>query len=1052
MKRNLILGYFMVKPFFGIVKITALFLFILNFNLYVSASNASVEKTVFPVIQQSQKTTGTVVDEAGEPIIGANIVIKGKNIGVITDVDGNFSIEAKSGDILLVSYIGYIPSEVSVGNKTHFQIALKEDLQKLEEVVVVGYGSQKKATLTGAVSAVSSEDMVVTKNQFVSNSLSGKIPGLRVWEKTSEPGATGMQDFQIRGMGSPMVVIDGVPRTDMNRLDPNEVESISVLKDASAAIYGVRAANGVILVTTKKGAKGKAELNYNGFYGFQRAIGLPDVLDAVEYMTLMNERELNNHRPFLFSKEQINEYRDGTKQSTDWAHMGQREFAPQQQHNVSVNGGSDKIDYFVNFGYLDQESFFESNSLNFQRYNIRSNITAQITDRIKASAVIGGWMETKHNMSQNASQLYKGVWSTEPIIPAYTNDNPLYLNKVADGLHPLAVTDREISGYVDRRNKSFSGTFDIQYEIPKVDGLILKGLYSYNYEINDTKTFNKSYELYEYKKDKYEPSVYSSPSKVQRNYWYRTNTLLQLSLTYAKTFLEHHNISALALYEEGVISTDNFAGLRETSMDVIDEMFAGNSENQQATQNASDIYENTNKAFVGRINYDYKSKYLLEVSARYDGSSKFAPGSQWGFFPSVSGGWRISEENFFKNNISFVNNLKVRLSYGIMGSDSSSSYQFLSGYQYPQSGFVFDDLYISAIAPSKIPNPYITWYKNNTTNMGVDFSMWNGLLGGTFDYFIRKQTGLLADKAEALPSTVGASMSQQNLNSDRRHGFEIELSHRNKINTFSYEITGNFGFTRSKCLYRERAEAGSNYDNWRNNNNDRYWDFLWGYGMNGQLTNFEDIYNAPNMDSKGNSYFYPGAINYEDWNGDGIIDSNDMHPILPNGNRITYGFTLQAAWKGFDLSAVFQGSGIVVRTYPEQHIQPLCWGRNGLSRFMDRWHRVDEFDPNSAWVPGKYPTTYRDTQAWSSYNRASEMNRLDGSYLRLKTLEIGYSIPKKILQKVNIKAARIYMNGYNLLTFSDLNGIVDPERPDDSDSGYTYPGSSTYNLGVNLTF
>lgn len=995
--------------------------------------------------QQVRKVTGSVVDEAEAPLVGVNIVLKGKDTGVITDMNGQFSIDAVPSDILVVSYIGYVSQEMKVNTNTQLKIMLSEDLQKLEEVVVVGYGTQKKVTMTGAVSAVNTDQIVTTKNQFVSNTLAGKVPGLRVWEKTAEPGAIGMQDFQIRGMGAPLIVIDGVPRPDMNRLDPNEIESVSVLKDASAAIYGVRAANGVILITTKKGNAGKMQLNYNGFFGYQKAIGLPDVLDAVGYMTLMNERELNNNRSVLFTKEQIDEYRNGTRQSTDWAHMGQRELAPQQQHNVSVNGGTDKVTYFINFGYLDQGSFFKSNSLNYQRYNIRSNISTQLTKRIKAEAFIGAWMDTKQNMSQNASQLYKGVWSTEPIIPAYANDNPGYLNKVADGLHPLAITDRNVSGYNDRGIKNFSGTFNLEYKIPYVDGLVAKGSYSYDYQVQDNKIFNKAFNLWEYNKeeDNYVSSAYMSPSTIKREYLKSENTLLQLSLTYAKHFLEYHNINALVLYEESTQTSDNFAGLRETNMDVIDEMFAGYTENQQATQNAGNIYKRTNKGFVGRINYDYKSKYLLEVSARYDGSSKFAPGHQWGLFPSVSGGWRISEERFFKNSVPFVNNLKLRLSYGVMGSDASSSYQFLSGYTYPSGGYMFDS-YINAIAPSNIPNLLITWYKSKTTNVGFDFTMWNGLLGGTFDYFIRKQTGLLASRADALPSTIGASMSQENLNSDRRNGFEIELSHSNKINKFSYKIMGNFSFTRNKCLYRERAESTSHYDNWRNNNSNRYWDFLWGYGVNGQLTSFDEIYNAPNMDSKGNSTFFPGGYKYEDWNGDGIVDSNDMRPILPNGNRVNYGFTLEAAYKGFDISALFQGSSVVVRTYPEQHVQPLNWGRNGLARFLDRWHRADPFDPNSEWIPGKYPSTYRDTQAWNSYTRASEMNRLDGSYLRLKSLEFGYSLPKSVLQKVSIQAARVYVNGYNLLTFSPLNGIVDPERPDDSDSGYTYPASSTY--------
>ena len=1018
-------------------------------DLFASVPDVNVNM----VQQQSKKVVGIVTDAQGEALIGVNIVVKGKDIGGITDINGRFSMDVEADDVLEFSYIGYESQQIKVGRHSSLNITLIEDSQDIDEIVVVGYGVQKKATLTGAVAAVNSEEITRTKNQYVSNTLSGKIAGLRVHEKTGEPGAMTMQDFQIRGMGSPLVIIDGVPRSDMNNLDPNEIESVSVLKDASAAIYGVRAANGVILVTTKKGTPGKTRFNYNGFFGVQKAIGLPEVLDAVGYMTLMNERELNNKRSVLFSEEQIEEYRNGTKTSTDWAHMGQRKYAPQHQHNLSVNGGSEKVSYFVNFGYVSQESLFESNSLNYERYNIRSNITAQLSNRLKAQAIIGGYMDVKHNMSQNASQVYKGAWSIEPIISTYANDDPRYLSKVADGLHPLAIADRDVSGYNDRRVKKFMGTFNLEYKIPYIDGLVAKGSYSYDYKNQDTKTFKKAFDLWEYsaEDDKYLSSSYMSPSNITRGTIEWENTLLQLSLNYSKTFLRDHQINALFLYEEEMQRADNFSAYRETTMDVIDELFAGYTENQKATQNTGNVYERTNKGFVGRIDYNYKSKYMIEVSARYDGSSKFAPNHRWGFFPAVTGGWRISEERFFKEQVPFVDNLKIRASYGLMGSDEALDYQFLQGYTYPSGGYFFDT-YVSAVGRSKLPNPEISWYDVKTTDIGLDFTLWKGLLSGSVDYFVRKRDGLLADSGNSLPSTLGANMAQGNLNSDKRYGFEFELSHKNRINKFNYRISANFSWTRHKVLYRERAESTSYYDNWRNNASYRHDDFLWGYGVNGQFTSFEEIYNAPILDSKGNSSYFPGGYDYEDWNGDGVIDALDQHPIAPKGQRISYGFTLEALYNGFDFSAVFQGLGIVLRSYPAQFEQPLEWGRNGLAMFLDRWHRADEFDPDSEWIPGKYPSTYRDTPAEDGYNRASLKNRLNGSYLRLKSLEVGYSLPKTLLSKVGIQGVRVYLNAYNLLTFSPLNGIVDPERPDNSDSGYTYPTTATYNIGVNLSF
>lgn len=1018
-------------------------------------------------ISQRRKITGTVRDEKGEAVIGANIVVKGTLNGTITNIDGQFTLNVPKDAVLQVSYIGYLSQEIEVKDKTTLMISLKEDTQKLGEVVVVGYGTQKKATLTGAISAIGNEEIITTKNENVENMLAGKLPGVRVVQKSGEPGAFN-SSFEIRGMGNPLIIIDGVPRENMNRLDPNEIENISILKDASAAIYGVRAANGVVLITTKKGKSGKFQLDYAGSVGWQHASGLPETCSAWEYMTLMNENARNNGRALMYGLDEIETYKNGTKPSTDWASVAINEFAPQTQHSISAQGNTEKIDYFLNFGYLDQEGFWKSGDLNYQRFNVRSNVGAQITKRLRAEVSLNAMKDTKNQPYRDSWYVFKSIWTQVPLWPIYANDNPDYLYNAADADHPLVITDSDLDGYRKNNNKLFQATFSLIYDIPYIEGLKAKAMYSYDYNMWESKEFSKEYSLYTYDaiKNEYNASKAQSPSAVRRNFRENEATLLQLSLNYVRTFNEKHNVNILALYEESTSKMDNFYAKRQLSMDAVDQLFAGNTVNQEGSMDASGyrvntklndqngVWEIANKGLVGRINYDYASKYIAEFSFRYDGSSKFAAGHQWGFFPAGSIGWRISEESFFKNTkiLSFVNNLKIRGSYGKMGDDNSSSYQFLSGYNYPSGGFVWDGAYTNGLGLRGMANPYITWFTSKMANFGIDLDMWNGLLGIQFDVFQRKRDGLLATRSESLPGTVGAGLPQENLEGDMTKGYELAISHRNKIGALNYYFTGNISYSRTRWTDKEISLRPNSYRNWRDNYTDRYGDIWWGYGYVGQFDSYESIFNSPIQDSKGNSILFPGDYAYEDWNGDGVIDDNDIHPIAIQGlPKISFGFTVGADYKGFDLNMVFQGAAQSHVHYPEQLERPLYWDRNGLSMFMDRWHLVDPLaDPKdiaSQWIPGKYPTP---NNGETTNYRDSEKSVQNASYLRLKSLEVGYSLPQSLLKTVGIERARIYFSGYNLLTFTGIK-YLDPEHPSDT-YGYLYPLTKTYNVGVNLTF
>lgn len=1026
-------------------------LFAMTILMVVSAIN--------PTLAQNRKLTGSVVDVKGSPIAGANIIVAGTNNGTVANIDGYFTINVSGAVKLKASFVGYSTQEIAVSpSEKQVKIILKENMA-LEEIVVVGYGTQKKVTLTGAVASIGNAELVATKTQNIQNMMTGKIPGVRVVQKTSEPGSF-TNTFDIRGFGSPLVVIDGVPRENITRLDPNEIESISVLKDASAAIYGMRAGNGVVLITTKKGQKNsKLQIEYQYYWGAQQASGLPNPVDAVKRMTLANEKSMHNpdNQKWAYSQEEIDAYRSGELQSTDWYGVVMDKFAPQQQHNLSFSGGSDKINYYVNMGYMDQTGFWKSDDLNYKRYNIRSNIDVQITKRLKASLNVTGIMDEKNQPYKDSWEVFKELWRHQPNQTVYANNNPDYLLLPFASEHALALSDKDYSGYKINNNKWFQSLLTLEYEIPYVKGLTAKGQFSYDFDITDNKQFQKTYSLYSYDatNDIYKPTVKNSVDQLRREYYARPQTLLQASLNYTRVFNEKHNVGALLLYEETTRSRDNFYAQRELGLP-LDQIIAGLADNQQGYLSTSNLWNQANKGLAGRVNYDYMSKYIGEFSFRYDGSSKFPTNKQWGFFPSVSVGWRISEENFIKNvdQLSFINNIKLRASYGEMGDDGASSYQFITGYDYPYggnakklpSGSYFDGKFYNAVNFKNLPNNNITWYTLTTLNVGLDVDMWDGLFSFSFDAFKRTRSGLLATRNVSLPGTFGATMPQENLNKDQGIGFELLVSHKNKINDFTYSVSANMSMVRTKTLFTERGPFGNSFDMWRNGSAGRYNDLWWGYGYEGQYQSYQDIENSGAFVARG---ALPGDYVYEDWNGDGTIDGSDYYPIATkNAPKMFFGLTLSAEYKGFDFSALFQGAAMVNTAFPEQMSQPLAWNGNALEQYMDRWHpadpKADPYNVNTEWIKGRF--AYSGTL----HQMNSEFAVEDATYIRLKSIELGYTLPYRWTQKIGLKRTRIFVSGYNLFTLCGIP-FIDPEHPSDS-YGYVYPLNKTYNVGISVTF
>ncbi|MBB6111398.1 TonB-linked outer membrane protein, SusC/RagA family [Mucilaginibacter lappiensis] len=1019
---------------------------------------------VCSVAMAQTNRTGTVVDETGQGLPGVSVKIKGTTIGTVTSVDGKFTLSVSNDQTLAFTFVGYASQEVAIGSQTSIKVSMVSNATNVNEVVVVGYGTQKKATVTGSIASVTNKEIVTTKNENVLNMLTGKVAGLRIVQNSSEPGSFD-NAFDIRGFGNPLVIIDGVPRDNISRLDPNDIESISVLKDASAAIYGVRAANGVVIVTTKKGKKGTVELNYSGTYGWQIPSYMPKPVGAVDYMTLVNEQLLHNVNggQVKYTDADFAAYRSGAKKSTDWYSPVFANSAPQQQHNLNAIGGTDNSSYFVSMGITDQDGFFKSGDLNYKRYNLRSNLTTKVNKNLTIDVNLSGTLEQKNQPYQDAAWIIRSFWRQIPTQSIYANNNPAYLaNGEVDGSNPVAMADADIDGYKQINNKWLQSSVSATYNVPFVQGLSAKGLYNYDYYMSSNKLYQRSYNQYTYDANSqtYSAIANQTPGSLTRQFYEKPTSLMQLSLNYNRAFKGGHNITALALYEESEQKGDNFNAQRQLSLPV-DQLGAGNALNQTATVDNNYPYDYITKSFVGRVNYDYKGKYLAEFSFRDDGSSKNSPLKRWGFFPGASVGWRVSQEDFWKKSkaLSFIDDLKIRLSYAKLGDDAGlNAYQYLSGYNYPANGdnnqtppgSVFDGTFVNGAQSRGIPNPYIFWYVAKTYNAGIDLQAWNGLLGLTVDAFRRDRSGLLDTRADNLPGVVGAGLPQENLNSDRAQGFDIELNHRYHIGSFNYFVKGTFGYTRTQWISKVHSEYGNSQLNWHNNNDNRYSNIFWGYGSNGQFQNYQQILNSPQFVSRN---AVVGDYILQDWNGDGVINDQDVHPIAQNVSNnnysvpsTTFGLTLGGSYKGFDISTVWQGATGINVSYIEQLNIPLWGGGSALAMFMDRYHptdpKADPYDPNTVWTPG----TFALTGTTADVNSLSNIH--SAAYVRLKSAELGYSITPAVAKRLGIKGARIFVNGYNVLTITNLK-YLDPEHPS-ANYGYLYPLDKIFSVGVNV--
>jgi len=1017
-------------------------------------------------VNLDRTVTGTVTEESGEPLPGVSVVLKGSQTGANTDTKGKFSITVPDGSAtLVVSYVGFLGKEVAVSaGQTTVSVSLAPDTKSLDELVVTGYGTQKKESLTGAISVVTSEDLDrVHGGATISSALAGKIPGVTFRMPDGRPGANAA--VQIRNMGSPLYVIDGIQQDEaqFNNLSPNDIESLSILKDASAAIYGVRAANGVVVVTTKRGKAGKNTVSLDAYTGWQNWTRFPEVVnDSYQWQLARAEGQINQSGTTSLTPTELARYQQGTEpgyQSFNWKDFIVQPNAPLTSVNLNMSGGSDKIKYYVSGTRLKQFANL-GREFTFERSNLQSNVDANITNNLKIGIQISGQIKVTDNPGIPGGDDYRlprfAILRNRPMERPYANDNPDYLNDIKHNETNWAYNNKKLGGYATDIRRILQSNMYAEWDIPFIKGLKARGMYSYFIEDQKLDGHEYTYVAYTYNPldETYNVTGGSSNPWRERRNRKTVRNIYQGQLTYNNTFGQHE-IGGTFVAERQEERDQNQWVRSVPSTNVLPLIYFAN---VVAFQDADNQWARI--GYVGRATYSYANRYYVEGSFRRDASWKFAPDRRVGFFPSASVGWRISDEQFVKNIIgerSVLDDLKLRASYGVLGDDNVGigPYDYLPGYNYNQGNAILSgNSIVTSRNKGQIINN-ITWFKSKILDIGADFSLFGTKVTGSFDYFDRLRTGLRGRKYDVLvPSELGYNLPDENVNSDSQRGWETALVYNNKAGNFGYQIGGNFSFSRSRFESFYKPIFDNSWHQYRNSQVNRYKDIFWGYESVGQFQTQQQIAEYPvNIDGQGNRTLLPGDLIYKDINGDGIINAFDQRPIgytTQGSPNINIGLNFALTWKQFSFNADFSGGSLY--SWNQNSEQRWAFQNDGAlnSLFLDSWRRADPFDRNSAWTPGTYPPLRFNDRGHSNYNRNSDFWLHNVKYLRARTLELSYALPKQILDKLKMSRARVYINGFNLFSIDNTKKFnTDPEIA--NDNGLQYPQNKFVNVGINLS-
>ena len=975
--------------------------------------------------QQKQTVKGTVKDANGEPIIGASVKVKGSTGGTVTDIDGKFTLDAPAGAELEISSIGYLKQVVKA--KANVAIVLKDDSQTLDELVVVGYGVQKKENLTGAVASMNAEKLATRPVSSLSSALAGEMAGVTAVQTSGAPGGQNAS-ITVRGKNSvnaasPLVIVDGVPGS-MNVINPAEIESVTVLKDAaSAAIYGVQAANGVILITTKKGKTGKTTVSYNATFSWSSLLAKLDLVDAYGYAYLYNEAYLNDHpgakKPF--SDETVEKYRTGELASTDWYKEALTGSGFEHQHNLSLSGGNDKTTYNMYLGYLGQEGV--TKDIDYNRINARMNITSEINKYITLGLNASGYRGTQQDAWAGYTQVIQGMSRSHPTDPVYDEDGNF---KYVGVDNPVAVQGRDKTGWKKTIDQE---VFLIgSAEIKPIKDLSIKGVYSWRNWTQDQLGFKKTWGYGTYNSGQREGYVRNY------NYDYLTGQIL---VNYNKSFGDH-NLGVLAGMESydvkyRYVTADRKGGGNNNLDSSLNTLDASSQKNKNGGT------EMTRLSYFGRLQYNYAGKYLFEANVRRDASSRFPKNSRWGTFPAFSAGWRISEEAFMKN-VDWLSNLKLRLGWGKTGNEElkpDDLYPAVPTYAY--GSYMFGNSLYSTAYESRLVNDQLKWATVTNYELGIDAGFLNNKLTMELSVYKKKTNDMLLYLP--LQGVIGLSAPAQNVGSVENRGFELVLGHNNRIGKdWSYNLSLNMGYNKNEII--DMAGTDGPIDNGYGGTDDTQWNIegygvssYYGYVADGLFRTEEELKKGPLR--TGNEKL--GDIRYKDLDDDGKITAADRKIIGNKMPKWTGGFNFRVGYKNFELSGLLQGAFDAKRYYNGEASYAFF---NNASCLNKHWNRWSEENPN-----GNFPRLSLTSQ---TNNQLSTFWLQDASYLRMKNLTLAYTLPSDLISRIGLSFAQVYLAGENLFTISGLDKGLDPEAG--NSRGWSYSNVRKISCGLKLTF
>lgn len=958
---------------------------------------------------------GVVTDSKGNPLPGVSIKVKGANTGTVTNALGHYQIDAPADAVLLISFIGYQSQELLVNNKGTLNITLQDEAKGLGEVIVVGYGTQKKVSATAAVSTLKGDKISEAPVAGINNALAGRVSGLLSFQGSGEPGADAAT-IRIRGIGTtgsnngPLTILDGIPRA-YNQIDPNEIESITVLKDAAAiAPYGLAGANGVLLITTKKGKAGKVEMGLNTWLGYQRPTEYPHYLNSYDFATALNAANKNAGLPAVYSDEALQKYKDHSDPDHYPDHDWMREVvdfsAPMNNQNITISGGSDKVRVFTSAGRLYQQG--SVSTINYNRYNVASNVDINATPTTTVALSMVATLETTKNPgSQSGTGIYTSVTKNSPLLVQQLQfSNGLPGNSLLPSIYN--------SGYNNNNKSTVFSQLSIEQKIPAIPGLSFKlaGAYDKNYAT--TKNWQLPYTIYALDaNNKFigTASGVTAPSLSQL-FVQQINTTLQGYITYSNTFGKNA-INALVVAESRQGDNSTFGASRLNYQVNLEELSLGSSSKNDLDNSGS---SNSSKqlGLVYRLGYAYAQKYMAEFSGRYDGHYYFAPGKRFAFFPAFSLGWRLSEEHFIKDNYKWIDNLKLRGSYGVSGNLAGSAFQYLSSYGLTSSYVYGGSQYtqVQGVFERSESNPNITWETAKKTDIGLEGTLWHDKLNFELDYFRERRSDMLVAPNAVVPVEYGISISQVNAGIMDNRGFDFSINTTNTFkNGISLNVGVNFSYAKNKLV--QTFENTATYNNPNRRRTGRPMDTQFGLQALGLFQSQDEINAAP----KQFGTVVPGDIRYADLNGDKKIDANDETVIgAPAFPQIIYGITTDVSWKGFDLNMLWQGAAQSSFQLTNEASMPFFNGAKIFREQLDYWTP----DNRDAKYPILLPSPNTNSQQVSSFWQRN------GAYLRLKTAQLGYTIPRSIVSHLHIRSIRIYGAAQNLLTFSALS-YLDPE-------------------------